>query len=161
MQQLCTPKKVALHARTNIAHKMCVAVQHARFSYYTIYVPYRCARPKRTGAHTRHALSPALVSQPCCDTGPGSYSGPPDGLPAHLRHTLFPPRASTVQPQTITRITPRIGAPDHPYGLPDSTDTFRIRTTPYGTTPTYYGLGPDSYAAQNSSDVLRIYSGPL
>jgi hypothetical protein len=101
------------------------------------------------------------VSHPCCDTGPGSYSGPPDGLPAHLRHTPDPPRAITVQLQTTARTTPRIGAPDHPYGLPASTDMFRIQTTPYGTTPMYYGLVPDSYAIWDNSDVLRTYSGPL
>jgi hypothetical protein len=82
------------------------------------------------------------VSHPCCDTGPGPYSGPPDGLPAHLRHSPDAPRASIVQLRTSTRITPRIGAPDHHHDLPASTDTLRIRTTPYGATPTYYGLVP-------------------
>jgi hypothetical protein len=68
-------------------------------------------------------LGPADLSQPCCDTGPGPYSGPPDGLPAHLRHTPDPPRATTVQLRASTRISPCIGAPDHLYGLPVSLTT--------------------------------------
>jgi hypothetical protein len=83
------------------------------------------------------------VSHPCCNTGPGSYSRPPDGLPAHLRHTPDPLQAITVQLRTSTQITACIGAPDHHYGLPASTDMIRIRTTPYSTTPTYSGASPD------------------
>jgi hypothetical protein len=88
---------------------------------------------------TRSRCRRSQLSHPCCDTGPGLYSGPPDGLPAHLRHTPDPPRAITVQLRSSTHITPHIGAPDHHYGLPASTDMVRIRTTPYGTSPTYSG----------------------
>jgi hypothetical protein len=123
---------------------------------------------------------PMALSHPCCDTGPGSYSGPPDGLPAHLRHTPDPPRAITFLLRTSTRITLRIGAPDHHYGLPVSTDLIRIRTTPYGTTPTYSGPSPDSCTSpglhvglpgglsgrqsipdvrRNISALLRLFSG--
>jgi hypothetical protein len=83
-----------------------------------------------------------VLSHPCYDTGPGPYSGPPDGLPAHLRHTPEPPRAITVQLRTSTRITPRIGAPDNSYGLPASS--------------------PDQdYALRCNSDVLQARTGPL
>jgi hypothetical protein len=56
-------QEICIACRLNIAHKMCVPVQHAHFIYYTIYVPYARKGTSGTIAQAQPSTRVARMSR--------------------------------------------------------------------------------------------------